>query len=286
MVDLLRTDSKSESKQRILLNKGEMDLTNAIADLIHAQSAVYIYVIGNSVSEALENSMGCQKAIKDIEAASAKIRGISYKTQILSINSTIGAAHAGAKYKGFSDVANDIGDLSKQTAKTADEVGKISRGLYEASQTNEKTMGRLGYHLKTFADSNERVFNNVLRHSVIEENGFIITELAKLLENHADFLLNLIYNPGPAKRISGHHNCALGKWYDRHRAAYRLLPGFESLYEPHKAFHDAAIEFNNTISTEMLVKALNYSNEIISKFFILLESFREAINNDAGYFDI
>ncbi|MEN8905131.1 MAG: methyl-accepting chemotaxis protein [Clostridiales bacterium] len=72
----------------------------------------------NSIVGILYNSS------KEIGEITDIINGIASKTNLLALNATIEAAGAGEFGKGFSVVANEVKDLSKQTAKATNDISK------------------------------------------------------------------------------------------------------------------------------------------------------------------
>jgi len=268
------TDSVPENINEELLIKGDSDLKSGIMSLIQAQSSVFAHTIGACVSEIAENTDRFQKEMQNVAQTLKEIDEISLKTRMLSINTAIESAHAGSAGKGFAVIAQEIGTLSNQTTKCTVKVGEVDKELIGATETNQSILAELSGYLRTFSESNEKIMDDVRKISAIEENGFITTTLAKRVENHADYIRDLLKNIGKNARISDHHTCAFGKWYDANRDKYAHMPDFASIYEPHKAFHDTAIEFNRTANVGVLIGMLGLSREMLVKFLALAEAFK------------
>ena len=275
-----------ENRKRELLLKGELDFRNAVMTLISVQSSMVVHATEQNISEVLENFKIIQKEITNIDKASADIKAISFKTRMLSLNAAIEAARAGTAGKGFGVVAEEVGNLSNQTTSCTDEVNKINQNMLKNADSNKETLDRLENYLGRFAESNEKVMADIARLSKIEENGFIITTLAKRLENHANFMSNLIKNLGTNAKPADHHSCAFGKWYDQNREQYRHITEYEAIYETHKMFHATAIEFNKTENMDILVKFLELSHDILDKFLALMEAFKNEVEKDDSYFNL
>ena len=285
-MDATSTDPAFEERVKELTGKGELDLRNAVMSLIHVQSAVFVYAISETIAQVIGNFVEFQKEIKNIDSASSAIRDIASKTRMLSINAAIEAAHAGIEGKGFGVVAKEIGTLSAATAKCNDEVNEVNKNMLATASKSHETLDIMENYLPRFAKTNDKVMADILKIAAIEDNGFIVTTLAKRLENHADFMRNVLTHPGTLKNMSDHHSCAFGKWYDQNRERYKNMPGYEAVYETHKEFHSIAIRFNKTMDVSLLIVFLELSSEILSKFLTLIESFKAETQKDIGYFKV
>ena len=277
MENKIVTDSTSDSKMTELLMKGDLDFRNAILNLVHVQSTVVVYSMRHKIYEVLENSKEFRREVSNIDKASSDIEEISYKTRMLSLNAAIEAARAGDAGKGFGVVAKEIGSLSTQTTKCTDEVNKINKNILKNAEMNQSVLDTLQNYLDRFSKSNDRVMNDIQRYLTIEENGFIMTILAKRLENHADFMRNLLNNAGKAK-LTDHNTCTFGIWFAQNRERFKHVPGYEDVYEPHKAFHDEAAEFNKTLELESLIRLLEHSHEVLDKFMMLEMEFKNELS--------
>lgn len=72
-------------------------------------------------------------SVQEIRAAIAMIQSISDETDLLSINASIEAAHAGDAGRGFAVVAEQISKLAAQSGNNATEIEKIINTLLEQS---------------------------------------------------------------------------------------------------------------------------------------------------------
>ena len=269
-----------------LLRKSDSDMKSAIFSLFHAQSNVFVYLIQQYMSTAIENAKKFQIEINNVSEALKQIEQISLKTRILSINSSIEAAHADMAGKGFSVIAKEIGALSEQTKACTDKVNEIDKELVSDFEVERKSSEQLESYIRVFSESNDKVMGDVSEFSTIEENGFVITTLAKRLENHADFMRNLLKNAGTRNKIADHHSCAFGQWYDANKGNYAHMPEYVSVFETHKDFHDAASDFNNTGNIDALIRLYTYSHEILVKFLNLAASFKKEIQMGSGVYNI
>ena len=202
----------------------------------------------------------------------------------ITVNAAIEAASAGCSGNGFGVVAEEIGNLSTQTTKCTNEVDKINQNMIADSELSWRTLGQFESDLLQFAKESDNVIEEIIKLPAIEENGFIVTTLAKRLEDHAEFMKNLLRTAGAAEKITDHQHCAFGKWYEENKGKYRLIPEYSSIYEPHKAFHDKAIEFNKTKSIDVLIEFLHLSREVLNRFLSLANYFKEDCQKNDSYF--
>ena len=278
----LQLDEEQRHEQLIL--QGERDLRGAIASLVQAQSMVFAYSTERNITDTIRNFEKLETEIHKIEKESANIKQILLKTRILSINASVEAARVGNAGKGFGIVAGEIGSLSNQTETCTDEVDKISHRLTEQAHASSVALGRLSKGLAGFSDASGHMMADTLKLVNVEDSEFILSLLAKRLENHADFMRNLIKNVGGQTKLSDHHTCAFGKWYDHNEKKFRHISGYSEVYSVHKAFHSAAIEFNRTMDIDALTRLVVHSSEILSKFIVLQESFKNEMLHDDSLF--
>ena len=135
------------------------------------------------------------------------INGIASQTNLLALNASIEAARAGEYGKGFSVVATEIGNLSKQSKDAAVSIKEIVENLVAESQKNVEIIEELGKsmqeqntQLNTTKDDMDAVVENVNNvdnstkviskkiHLLNElKSGFsdIITELSAISQQNA-----------------------------------------------------------------------------------------------------
>ena len=281
-----KVSSEEMYRRECLLSKGNIDLRGAIISLVQAQSDIFVFSAENMVSGLVRNFAEISDEVLKISDEAKSIRQILTKTRLLSINAAIEAAHVGQAGKGFGVVADEIGVLAGQTQECTDDVDSISRAMSEQSKFNLSSLDKLNKAMITLTKANDLVFNST--HSIIrvEENGFILTTLAKRMENHADFLRKLVKNTDKKEKVADHHTCAFGKWYDSHVDNYRHLNGFTEIYDIHRAFHTRAIEFNEYKNIEALTNLVMHSSEIVASFVTLIFSFEKEMESDFSYFNI
>lgn len=275
--DDMKQEDDSKMNTAELIRKGDCDLISATLKILNVQSGAFLFAVKHNIDRVSKNTQGFTKDIADIAEALSTINQISNKTKILSINASIEAARAGEMGRGFAVVAREVGNLSAQTTACTSEVGTINGSLLKSADANKVSLSNLDECVSRFERSSETAVGEVQKMAVIEENGFILTTLAKRLENHADFMRNLVENAGKIERVTDHHSCAFGKWYDANREKYKDMKEYEDIYAAHEAFHKVAIKYNSTADVNVLVEFLEDSNEILLKFIRLSNAFKRSI---------
>lgn len=79
-------------------------------------------------------------SIKDVEAITDTILGISDQTNLLALNASIEAARAGEAGKGFAVVADEIRKLSEDTRKATEEISQIIEKLIKDADNAAQSM--------------------------------------------------------------------------------------------------------------------------------------------------
>ena len=106
-------------------------------------------------------------SVKSIAEASNMITEIAEQTHLLSLNASIEAARAGEYGKGFSVVASEIGNLSKQSKEAAVSIKSIVELLVEESQKNVQIIEKLS---ESMQEQNEQLTNTKDDMDAVVEN--------------------------------------------------------------------------------------------------------------------
>lgn len=89
--------------------------------------------------ETEQTTKNLNASIKEVEAITATILGISSQTNLLALNASIEAARAGEAGKGFAVVADEIRNLSEGTKEATEQIsaiiGRLIRDAENASQS-------------------------------------------------------------------------------------------------------------------------------------------------------
>jgi len=94
-----------------------VDLVNALEEQAK--------VIASVNREASVSTNNLNDRIKEVDAITETILGISSQTNLLALNASIEAARAGEAGKGFAVVADEIRKLSEETKEATEQIGAI-----------------------------------------------------------------------------------------------------------------------------------------------------------------
>ena len=97
-----------------------------------------------------------QRIIDEVIQNSKSISQIAFKAQLLSFNASIEAARAGAAGRGFSVVAQEVGNLAQMSQEAAHE---ISQSLRSNKETIDKIVKQVGSNIDKTKELEETVSN-------------------------------------------------------------------------------------------------------------------------------
>ncbi len=93
-------------------------------------------------NETKEITQQLNDSIKDVEAITATILGVSSQTNLLALNASIEAARAGEAGKGFAVVADEIRKLAEETRISTERIGEIIDRLTADAESASTSMTR------------------------------------------------------------------------------------------------------------------------------------------------
>ena len=93
-------------------------------------------------TETRETTAQLNESIKDVEAITETILGISSQTNLLALNASIEAARAGEAGKGFAVVADEIRSLAEDTRVATEKIGEIIAKLTLDAESASFSMTR------------------------------------------------------------------------------------------------------------------------------------------------
>ena len=162
------------------------------SDKITAENNSTLSVAENGMKEIYAHTDDSMRIISELAKQSKRIseivhiiQDISQQTDILAINASIEAAHAGSAGKGFSIVASEIGTLSARTKSSAQEIGDIvdlfTKNIKEAVSAMEQS----------FTLTHEGMENMKLIKSSAEKLDSSNSEISRNIGHIAEVIYNV-----------------------------------------------------------------------------------------------
>lgn len=173
-------DEMSGSVSTIATAIEEMDAS--LAEV--AKNCNHASLVSNSaesqVSETRQAMAELDTSSKDIGIVLDTIKNIAEQTNLLALNATIEAASAGEAGKGFTVVANEVKELSRQTAQATEEIAhrvenmqNNTNTVLESINTISGTIGEVNVASQTIA-------------SAVEEQAATTSEISRSIARVSD----------------------------------------------------------------------------------------------------
>lgn len=224
-INELVDEQKSASQQTASAATQTTQTVNGVQELVK-ESNVFSSKIKNSIDDASTKMNNLVEAMKDIEKSNERIQNLSlmmkevrekigiiddivFQTKLLSFNASVEAARAGENGKGFSVVAEEIGNLASMSGNSAAEISEIisrnteevdkivvenskniQRGIDFVQSTSEKLE-----EITTNSDSNMKSMESIMVSSEQQYNAVSeITTAIRSLDTGSSNLSSLSNN--------------------------------------------------------------------------------------------
>ena len=128
--------------------QGNQSVTAMIGEIGRVQDAVN--QIAGSVKEFVDST-------RAIAGMTRQVKEIADQTNLLALNAAIEAARAGEQGRGFAVVADEVRKLAEKSAKSANEIDRVTNSLNEKSTYVESTVQAGLHSLQATQEQIERV---------------------------------------------------------------------------------------------------------------------------------
>lgn len=159
-------------------NTGELNLNKNKEELKRMKS---------SSKEVIKELQKVKNSISNMEKIVSVVKKISSQTNLLSLNASIEAAHAGEHGKGFAIVASEVKNLAEQTSDSAKEVESMLEDTFERLGQLESKMGKIEKM------SNQADNDITLTSKIFEEIGIELNDLNNM-NVKVDSYVSSVYN--------------------------------------------------------------------------------------------
>ena len=223
-------------------------MNNAKNSVVHTLSELQkVNNIITSDVDATSNQVNITTAsIKEIENFINVIQEIADQTNLLSLNASIEAAHAGEHGKGFSVVAIEIGKLAAQSAESSGEIKKIIADLaknYALIIENVKnTTTNMSMQNEKLSET-QNVFT--VLEGDINETVDRITNINSMVENLSEELADMVDMISNLSAISQENSAATQEVM---ASTQELNSIFDQVDAKAKAVKDSAVALMKVVS--------------------------------------
>ncbi len=180
--------------------------------------------------EAVEMAKESQEIIgrlgtvsQDIQSIIQLIGDIAEQTNLLALNATIEAARAGEAGKGFAVVANEVKELAKQTANSAEDITRKVEAIMAESQAAIKTSGEIDRIISEINDITTTIA------AAVEEQTAVMADIASSVEEQDQKAKLFIADAQEAHRAAERAREAAHRNIEYVRELQRLAQEFQDL---------------------------------------------------------
>ena len=131
VADSTREAAEVAHNASIAAQAGDTAMDRAVENILSLRS---------TVADTTKKVKQLGEAAQEISQVSSLINEIAMKTNLLAVNASIGATHAGDEGQGFDVVAGEVGDLAEQVAVATQKIEQIVQNIQASTREVVKAM--------------------------------------------------------------------------------------------------------------------------------------------------
>ncbi|OPY57016.1 MAG: Methyl-accepting chemotaxis protein 1 [Pelotomaculum sp. PtaU1.Bin035] len=272
LVDQIKNiDNISQSVSEIADKTNLLSLNAAIEAARAGENGRGFSVVAEEVRKLADQTKSAVKEVKNISAQMNK-KAMGTGDAVSNVKNIFGQYMTDT-----ARVADIMQDNMKQVEHSADAVENISRVAQQQAVTTEGlvSISRNLASTMNFGDIFSGItsrMNNLLKPYLVKpEEKHIISFLAARIVDHSNMLRGTIESAGKELRTISHHECPLGKWYEREYDRYKNIKEFLAIEVLHKQFHEAVGIFSKKRSLINSKGVLDSSRRLMGALLSLTE---------------
>lgn len=188
-------------------------------------------------------------------------------------------------FERYIDNSGAVNKLIQESGAHVGECATMVENITNATEENTATAEKLSDMAEELSITTDFVINLLTRESnylgqiispslKISDSGTTVNTLANKLVDHANFLKKTISEAGNGTKVTNHHECAFGKWYDENKERYGYIEAFKEIDEPHRKVHEYGQKLANDCTSQNIESLMHASTDILKAFIKLRDALR------------
>lgn len=194
-IQSISATSTQMSQNMVVVSKSMDGIADSISDVADkSQNSSEISTKAKGMSDIATEAMATLSlSAHEIGEVTEMIKELAQRTNLLALNANIEAASAGEAGKGFAVVANEIKELAKQSAESAQEIALKVTGIQENTEKSEVTILDMSKIIIDISDASNAITDLAVQQketmqvmvSNIKESTLGVQDIAQLISEMA-----------------------------------------------------------------------------------------------------